>query len=137
MLQSLWQDRDLNKDAMRTVFKNMAAEPRDFMFVAETSDRIVGFIAGAVTNNFYHAGMLCYISTLVVSEDTRGNGIGTKLLRHVGSYACAKNCAAVELDANFYRTASHAFYEHYGFVKRAYTFTLSMEKVKEQLGRQE
>lgn len=137
LLQELWPDRDLDKDVMHCVFKNSIAAENDFMFVAADGGRIVGFVAGDVSNNFYHEGLLCYISTLVVDADVRGKGIGTMLLRQVEALACDRNCASVELDANFHRVASHAFYEHFGFAKRAYTFTLRIETIKEHLGRKE
>jgi len=137
LLQELWQDRVLDKVVMHSVFSHSLANSNEFMFVASDDGRIVGFTAGDISNNFYHAGLLCYISTLVVHADVRGRGIGTMLLRQVESLACSRNCASIELDANFHRVASHAFYEHFGFTKRAFTFTLSMETIKEHLGGKE
>lgn len=125
LLQSLWKDKNFDREILFSVFKNVLVAPNDFCFVAETNGKIVGFIAGVINNNFYHVGMLCYISTLVVDEGTRGSGIGTKLLNHVTLYADSRNCNAIELDANFHRESSHAYYEHYGFIKRGYAFTLS------------
>ena len=133
LLQCLWQDRGLDKAALRKVFAKALASPQDFAFVAETDGKIAGFTAGVINNCYYHAGILCFISILVVNAEMRGKGIGTMLLNHVESYSQSRNCDAIELDANFHRVASHAFYEHFGFVKRAYTFTLTKEKIEEHL----
>ncbi|MDR0477463.1 MAG: GNAT family N-acetyltransferase [Desulfobulbaceae bacterium] len=130
LLQSLWQDKGLGREALLSVFKNVLVSPCDFSFVAEVNKGVTGFVAGVISNNFYHAGRVCYISTLVVNEAMRGSGIGTKLLNQVASYADSKKCAAIELDANFHREKSHAFYEHFGFAKRGYTFTLSSEQTR-------
>ncbi|GLC81335.1 GNAT family N-acetyltransferase [Lacrimispora brassicae] len=74
-------------------------------------------------NNYYHAGYVCYISTLVVDTTCRGKHIGTDLIDRVKLFAIQKNCNAIELDANFHRQQTHVFYENYGFMKRGFTFT--------------
>jgi len=133
LLQALWQDRILDKEALHAVFRNALSSSQDFAFVAEADGKICGFTAGVISNCYYHAGILCFISVLVVNAEIRGKGVGTKLLNHVESYSQSRKCDAIELDANFHREASHAFYEHFGFVKRAYTFTLSREKINEHI----
>lgn len=133
LLQELWKNRDLDKEALHKVFRNALVSPQDFAFVAEIDGKATGFTAGVISNCYYHAGILCFISVLVVNEGARGRGIGTKLLNHVEYFSQEMNCDAIELDSNFYREKAHAFYERFGFAKRAYTFTLDKEKIKEHL----
>ncbi len=44
------------------------------------------------------------------------------MLEHAEDLARAKGCRALILDAAFFRTEAHAFYEHNGFAKDCYSF---------------
>jgi len=128
LLRQLWAEKSLDRNSMEKVFQATLASERDFTFCALCEKRVVGFIAGMKMNNYYHAGEICYVSTLIVDERYRGKQIGKRLLDTVVDYAKNSGCNAVELDANFHRHDTHSFYERYGFHKRAFTFTLTFEE---------
>ncbi|MDR2865998.1 MAG: GNAT family N-acetyltransferase [Methanomassiliicoccaceae archaeon] len=126
LMEQLWADWNLDKERLERVFAGEVSDSRSFMFCALNGQKVVGFIAGYITKNFYHAGTFAYITTLVIDKPYRGSHIGTRLLDTVVEYTRRNGGRAVELDANFHRQASHEFYEHYGFTKRAFTFTMEL-----------
>jgi len=126
LLEQLWNDRVLDKNRYEQIFLNELSNSRAFMFCASGGKEIIGFIAGSISENFYHAGNFAYISTLITDGPHRGKHIGTRLLDTAVEHARQNGCLSVELDANFHRSASHEFYEHYGFRKRAFTFTMGI-----------
>ena len=126
LLEQLWSDWILEKNALEQVFVHELANKNAFMLCALEDSAIVGFLAGIVSENFYHSGKYVYISTLIVDEKMRGEHIGTLLLNKAVEHAKLNGCHAVELDCNFHRLATHDYYEHYGFRKRAFTFTMKI-----------
>ncbi|MCL2317523.1 MAG: GNAT family N-acetyltransferase, partial [Methanomassiliicoccaceae archaeon] len=93
---------------------------------AWSGNEIIGFLAATICENYLYSGKYLYVSTLVVDEKQRGKHIGTLLLDTAIGKAKQKGCRAVDLDSSFFRTASHEFYEHYGFRKRAFNFTMKI-----------
>ena len=63
------------------------------------------------------------VDELIVEEEHRAKGVGSKLLEHLVAQAVQKGCLRIELDSSFHRKKAHRFYETQGFVKRAYLFS--------------
>ena len=59
---------------------------------------------------------------LMTRKDLRCRGYGKAMLEHAEDLARAKGCRALILDSAFFRTETHAFYEHNGFAKDCYSF---------------
>jgi len=114
----------LNKEELEQVFIHEISNKDSFSLCAWKGPEIVGFLAGIVCENYLYSGKYLYVSTLVVDSENRGTRIGTLLLDTVIGKAKEKGCRAVDLDSSFFRTQSHEFYEHYGFRKRAFNFTM-------------
>ncbi|QPB83729.1 GNAT family N-acetyltransferase [Pseudoalteromonas rubra] len=84
--------------------------PVDKVFVAQLSTRIVGWIhvffaRRLASNSFYEIG------GLVVLPDTRGQGVGRMLVKHV----LAHQPGQYRVRCNEVRTDAHAFYGSIGF----------------------
>ena len=89
-------------------------------------DRVVGFCSGAIFTQYWCAGDVCYVSTLVVDTECRGKKIGAALMRAIEDMARGKMCKAIELDSGFHRESAHMFYEHIGFTKTAFAFAMEL-----------
>lgn len=64
------------------------------IFVAYESGRILGFSA---CKDDKEIGRCLYLESLHVSEDSRGTGIGTKLINSVGKYAFSNGYAYMSI----------------------------------------
>ena len=126
LLQQLWPDIKLNQLGLKTTLLNTINSPTDLALCAWRDNKVVGFIAGSKVIDYWHAGYICHVSTLVVDVEHRGNSVGTDLLDAAKKWAYEENCQAIELDSAFYREKAHAFYDKNGFEKRAFTFSLDL-----------
>lgn len=123
LLGQLWPDKTLNQEKLRQVFtRGLACESHNYI-CATVQDKIIGFASLKIKNSLWEQGNLGYIDELVVDQEYRGKGIGRELLEHVVEMAREKGCGRIELDAAFYRKASHRFYEKNNFEKRCFLFS--------------
>ena len=129
LLRQLWQDKELDKNALRTIFTRCLDSDIEKYFVAEKDGRVIGFCSFTIKNSLWQEGYIGYISELVVDSAFRRYGIGTALLNEVIAYAAAKGCRRIELDSTFHREEAHAFYEKSGFKKSAIHFSRKLATV--------
>ena len=127
LFEQLWPTMALDREALYATFSRGAASETDVCLCAENNGRIVGFCAYAVVNNLWQAGRIAYVYAMVVDEEHRGLGLGTKLIREVIHSAGQRGLKRVELDSGFPREKAHAFYEKLGFEKRAFLFSHILE----------
>ena len=94
------------------------------LFVAELpSGELVGFIE-LVVERLIDAEPRVDVAGLVVSEPSRGLGIGRMLMDHAERWAIERGCHIVLLRTNLKRAGAHAFYEQIGYehIKTQKTF---------------
>ena len=123
LFEQLWPTMTLDREALRETFKRGASSASDVLLCSEAGGRIVGFCAWAIVNNLWQAGQIAYIYAMVVDENYRGAGIGTRLIGEIIAGARTLGLKRVELDSGFPREKAHTFYEGLGFEKRAYLFS--------------
>lgn len=122
-IETLWDYNTYDRAETRAVYDAVLADPSSFAFFLEDDDgRALGFCHGAFFNTFWLAGETCYLSSLIVAEDARRQGLGTMLMDHACALARERGCKGVVLDSGLPRTGAHAFYERYGFEKSCYGF---------------
>ncbi len=63
------------------------------------------------------------ISSLVVAEHARGQGIGRRLIAAAEDWAKQHGCARIEVTSGNARTAAHAFYRHLGYEQTSQRFS--------------
>lgn len=126
LFEQLWPDKELDKDELMRVFNRGIESDADEFFCAEVDGNIIGFCAYAVMNNFWQAGYISYIYAMVIDENYRGKGIGTKLINEAINKSRAQGFKRIELDSGFPREKAHNFYEKLGFEKRAYLFSMKL-----------
>lgn len=124
LFHQLWPNKELNENAMRTVFERGFKSNTDLYMSAELNGNVIGFCAYAIVNNFWQEGQIAYVYAMIVDEEHRDKGIGTELLKAAFNYATESGCKKIELDSGFHREKAHKFYtEKMGFENRAFLFS--------------
>jgi GNAT superfamily N-acetyltransferase len=86
------------------------------VFVAEDDSGVVGW-AGVCVRDDFVGGRYAEIEGFVVDAQTRGAGIGARLLDAVEDWARAQECDTMRVRSNVLRERAHAFYERHGYGK--------------------
>ncbi len=123
LFEQLWPNKDLDKDALRTVFNRGVDSTTDELFCLDCSTGVIGFCAYAIVNNLWQAGYISYMYAMVVDEKHRGKGFGTRLIQEAIEDSRNKGLKRLELDSGFHREKAHEFYIKLGFEKRAFLFS--------------
>lgn len=98
------------------------------LIVALEKNEVVGFVGFCKMFYFEKDGAYTRILALVVDENYRKQGIGTKLIHYIKRWSLDEGCQAIALNSGIEdkRAEAHKFYEGYGFVKKAYGFIMSI-----------
>jgi GNAT superfamily N-acetyltransferase len=126
LLLQLWPGKPQNREKLRRVYFGALSRPGVHYFCADRDGKIAGFGGLTIKENLWQEANLAVLDYLVVDDALRGEGLGGALLDHAIGIAHDNTCACLELDSAFHRREAHAFYEHRGFEKRAYYFSLGL-----------
>ena len=85
------------------------------VLIAESAGRAVGMVTVQVLISTAEGGRVGLIEDLVVCEDWRGRGLGGKLLRAAGDWACERGLTRLQLLADRDNAAALAFYRNQGW----------------------
>jgi GNAT superfamily N-acetyltransferase len=96
--------------------ERLAADPNMHVFVAEGDDGVVGLATLHIRHMINHAAPLAQLTTLVVDERSRGQGVGRLLVGTIEQLARDRVCRRLIVTTALRRTDAHAFYEKLGFV---------------------
>lgn len=98
------------------------------LIVALEKNEIIGFAGFCKMFYFEKEGMYTRILALVVDENYRKQGIGSKIIHYIEKWSLAENCHALALNSGVEeeRLDAHKFYENWGFVKKTYGFVLPL-----------
>lgn len=81
------------------------------IMVADLNQRIVGMCTAQTLVSTAEGGTVALIEDLVVEKDSRGQGIGTKLLLSIENWAIAKGAKRLELLADRNNIPALVFYK--------------------------
>ena len=102
------------------------------VFVAIEANKVVGIVAGFV-QEYDERDKLDYscpkkgiIAELIVDKNSRANGIGTELLKHIESYFKSIGCEFVQIDVFAYNENAKKFYYKNGYEDRMITIFKKM-----------
>lgn len=123
LLEQLWPDKELNRNALLKVFSICVRSPDNTYLCAEIDGKMIGFCSFVLRENLRVEGLVAYIDELIIDEYHRRMGFGAELLEAALAAAKKRGCKIVELNSAFYREEAHKFYSKQGFVKRAYLFS--------------
>lgn len=91
--------------------------PYHYAFVADCGSKIVGILTMGCVEAFVYSGRGFRITTMVVDEKYRGQGIGRKLMDHAEIFAKAHGGTLIDLTSGLRRAkdGSHEFYKSLGY----------------------
>ena len=123
---SMYAGREDAGEASRlTMFRQIAADPRQHVLVAAADGRIVGTVHLIVVPHFSRtckpSGLL---ESMVVDETYRRKAVGAALLREVQRLAREAGCYKLALSSNLARRGAHRFYSRLGWKRTHYGFSL-------------
>ena len=126
MDDSMYPRRDDAGEAARlSVFRQIAADPRQHLLVADVDGRMAGTVHLIVIP---HLSRSCkpsgLLESMVVDEAYRRKGVGAALLREVQRLAREAGCYKLALSSNLARRGAHRFYSRLGWKRTHYGFSL-------------
>lgn len=127
LLKQLWANSKLNYDLLKIAYNKAVYSEVQKLIVGESMDNIIGFCSLTIKNNLWQAGNLGHIDELIVDNNYRGKGIGSKLMDEITRIAKENQCKRIELDSAFNRKEAHRFYENQGYENRAYLFSKEIQ----------
>lgn len=112
-------DAPPDPDAVRGRLKDLLAEPRARIFVAEDAAEggVVGVVSLWVKPDLAHGDTTVEVPMLVVSEEARRMGVGKLLMAEVQREAAENGAGLIELIATSSNVAAREFYRSLGFVE--------------------
>ncbi len=95
-------------------FQKLLQSPRHAFFVYEENKNILGWIHLECVEDLIEDDK-AEIKALIVSENSRGNGIGKALIESAEKWAKTYHLHTIYLNCNILRERTHTFYEREGF----------------------
>jgi len=89
----------------------------DLVLVASGADTILGLISLHILPLFHVNGFLGRITSLVVGEASRGQGVGSALMKAAEEWFLANHCIKIEVTSGDHRTDARRFYESHGLLR--------------------
>ena len=89
----------------------------DEVLLAEQNGQIVGLLGLHVTSVLHRAAPLGRITSLVVTSEARGRGVGRALVAAAEARMRARGCGYAEVTSHGRRAEAHAVYERLGYAK--------------------
>jgi ribosomal protein S18 acetylase RimI-like enzyme len=87
--------------------------------LADLNGKVVGLISYTLRPNLYHSALCGVIEELVVSEASRGQGIGHALIAEVITRLQALECAEISVSTLMENRDAQRFYRSHGLVDEA------------------
>ncbi|MEE1981177.1 GNAT family N-acetyltransferase [Shewanella xiamenensis] len=99
----------------------------DEIYLAESEGVVVGLISLIFFDYFPSQQHICRITALVVTEASRGLGVGTQLIDFAKSRASERGCRQLEVTTSMRREQTQAYYESIGFEKTSFRYIQAIE----------
>jgi GNAT superfamily N-acetyltransferase len=101
-------------------------------FVAREGDRVVGYLFAQLTegddDTFVTNGAIVDVVSLVVAEDERSTGVGTRLLAAAEDLARREGAGVVKLAVMTGNERAQAFYESHGFAPAELVYDKQLDR---------
>jgi GNAT superfamily N-acetyltransferase len=92
---------------------------RGRIFVLRQNERILGMINLLFTISTAEGGVVILLEDLVIHQDFRGHGLGSRLLKHALHYAQEKDFRRITLLTDRMNEDAQRFYKKHGFFESA------------------
>ncbi|TXK46084.1 GNAT family N-acetyltransferase [Pontibacter qinzhouensis] len=94
--------------------RNLSQSQQDVVLVAATPGQVVAWLHAFVSVRVTSAPFV-EVGGLVVQEESRGQGIATKLLQEVSTWSRRQGISKLRVRCNVNREETHRFYHSRGF----------------------
>jgi GNAT superfamily N-acetyltransferase len=116
-----------SRETYDRAFAEIAADPRQTLFVAERDGRVIGSLVLVVVPNLgRHGRPYAILENIVVDEAERSGGIGAAMVRHAVALAEQAGCYKLGLTSRLHRADAHRFYERLGFYVGSHGFRIDL-----------
>ncbi len=106
------------EEAVRKRLEELLGAPSARVLVVEENERgIVGAVSFWIKPDLAHGDTVVEVPTLVVTEGSRGEGVGKALMEGVRRVASESGANLIELVAATHNVAARGFYRTLGFVE--------------------
>lgn len=106
------------KELFLQSYKDMLSDKKVFILVADNGDKIVGYSLGFIHSTFFANGNVAWLEEIMVDDQFRRSGIGSKLIKAFEHKALEYDCKLVALATR--RAAG--FYSAIGYEESATYF---------------
>jgi GNAT superfamily N-acetyltransferase len=115
-------------EVYRAAFERVAADPNQYLAVAERDGQVVGTLQLTVIAGLSRRGAVrTVIEAVRVAAAERGSGLGTQLIEWAVAESRRQGAQLVQLTSDASRTDAHRFYRRLGFVDSHLGFKLALE----------
>jgi GNAT superfamily N-acetyltransferase len=94
----------------------------NFVYVAEDSDKLIGFAAFSVRLVIRYPKPIAELDELYVMPEYRRKGVGKMLMNKVVTQAKKSGCYRLYIGSHYKHKAAHKFYESMAFINYGYHF---------------
>jgi GNAT superfamily N-acetyltransferase len=130
LLQQLWPTLKITGidieiqivEEIKEIFYRLLKNPDTKVILAENDGHIIALIDLTFRETLFYRGWAMIIEDLIVDENYRRRGIGSKLVRLAEEIAQQRDCHNIELNSDLYRKETHYFWEEIGYERKAYQF---------------
>lgn len=107
-------NRDIQSKGLSKIISNPEVGE---IIVARKSSKLIGMVNLLYTVSTALGGQVAILEDMIVSPDSRGLGVGSKLIDYCLETAMQKGCKRISLLTDSNNTDAHKFYEKHGFVR--------------------
>lgn len=93
----------------------LSSPPTGCLFVAREAGQVVGMVSLLFTVSTAMGKPVCWLEDMVVKQDRRSGGLGSRLLAHAIAYAAGKGLGRITLLTDRVNEQAQRFYAHHGF----------------------
>ncbi len=101
----------------------LARMPVVLTLVAAAKREVFGVITSHIFPSLHSTTPIAWITTLIVSSDARGIGVGTMLLEQAERWAAINGAERVSLTSGVAREGAHGFYQARGYARTGIRFS--------------
>ncbi len=128
-LAGAYEVRDEEGQRQEKLWREVAADQRQTVLVAEQGGAIVGTLTLLILPNLGHHGQpWAAVENVVVTGGLRGQGIGRAMLTEAARIARGLNCYKLVLSTNIVRHGAHEFYRRLGWQQTHIGFSLPLDE---------